>query len=202
MQCTQLRPRDVQLRCKQAIEARTGRIWNRKFDLQMRPVRSIAQQLLSDVRFPELVDPLRLPPESVEIECLSPDPIGIVGLQSFKLCRLDVANIPAFEDRAIPGFVARRALVDEPCIEPAAVGIEPCFVAALEGSKVSASAACDPWSRCDSRNNGPADLKCIAHTGLVFRSEVHQDGSAREPLGHGMALCGDEELTQRGCTWH
>jgi hypothetical protein len=32
---------------------------------------------------------------------------------------------------------------------------------------------------------------------LVFRSEVHQDGCVRQPLRHGLAVFGDEELETR-----
>ena len=125
----------------------------------MLPIGSIAQQLLSDVEFPKLIDPLRLPPESFEIKGLSSNPIGIVGLQCFKDSRLGVANILAFKNRAVPGFVARHALVNKPCIKLTAIGIEPDFVAALESSKASASAACDPGLGRYFGNNGPTDLK-------------------------------------------
>ena len=79
--------------------------------------------------------------------------------------------------------------------------IVPDLVAALERSEASASAACDPGPGGDLWNNGPADLKRMAHAVLVFRSEVHQDGSVREPLGHGMALFGGRRWRQRESTW-
>ena len=108
------------------------------------------------------------------------------------------ANILAFEDRPIPCPVAARAFVDEPCIELSAIGVESDLAAALESSKASASAACDPGLRRYPGSNAPTDLKCIAHTVLVFRSEVHQDGSARQSLrtrrGKGWVVA--EELRQ------
>ena len=156
----------------------------------MLPIWSIAQQLLSYLEFGELIDPLGLPPERFEIKRLRSNPILIVGLQCFEDSGIDVANILAFKNWAVPGFVARRAFVDKPCIKLPTIGIEPDLVAALEGSKASASAAYYPRLRSAFGNNGPADLKCIAHTVLAFRSEVHQDGSVRKPLGHGMAAFG------------
>jgi hypothetical protein len=156
----------------------------------MCPIGRIVQQLLSNFEFRKFIDPLRLSPQSVEIERLRSNPIGIVGLQCVEDSGIDVANISAFKDRAIPGFVAHRALVDKPCIELPTIGVEPDLVTALKRSKASASAAYYPRLRVELGNNGPVDLKYIAHTVLVFRSEVHQDGSVRKPLGPGMALFG------------
>lgn len=57
------------------------------------------------------------------------------------------------------------------------MGVEPDFAAGLECSHATTSAACDPrLGRCFGYN-GPLDLKYIAHTVLVFRLEVHQDGA-------------------------
>lgn len=168
----------------------------------MSPAGSIAQQLLLNIELRKFIDPSRLSLESFEIERLRADPIRIVGLQSFEKRGIDVAYILTLEYRAIPGLVARDAFVDEPRVELSPIGIEPDPVAALEGSEASASAARDPGLRGDLGSDGPADLKCIAHAVLVFRSEVHQDGGVRKPLRHGMALFGDDELRQRGCTWH
>ena len=150
------------------------------------------QQLLLDVELRELLDPSRLSPERFEIERLNANPVGIVGLQSLENSGIDVSHVPAFEDRAIPGFVAGRAFVDQPCIELPPVGVDSDLLAALERPEAAASTARDPRSGRDPGSNGPADLKRIAHAVLVFRSEVHQDGSASKPLGRGMALFGDE----------
>jgi hypothetical protein len=103
-------------------------------------------------------------------------------VQCFEHGGIDIANIPAFENRAVPGFVANHAFVNEPCIKLPTIGVEPDLVAALERSKASASATYYPGPRGELGNNGPADLKCIAHTVSVFRSEVHQDGGVRKPL--------------------
>ena len=81
------------------------------------------------------------------------------------------------EDRSVPCLLAYNAFVDKPCIELATIGVEPDFAAGLECSDATASAACDPrLGRCCGYN-GPLDVKYIAHTVLVFRSEVHQDGA-------------------------
>src|SRR5262245_30452982 len=164
----------------------------------MRPAGSLAHQLLSDIQVGKLVDPSGHPLKSFKVECLRPNPIGIVGLQRFKDNGIDAANILAFEDRPIPCPVAARAFVDEPCIELSAIGVESDLAAALESSKASASAACDPRLRCYPGSDAPTNLKCFAHTVLVFRSEVHQDGSARQSLrtrrGKGWVVA--EELRQ------
>ena len=169
----------------------------------MLPIGNFAQQLLPDFEFRKLIDPSRLPPERFKVECLRSNPIGIVGLQCFESGGIDVTNILAFKDGPIPGPVAARAFIDEPCIELSTIGIEPDLAAASESSKSSASAACDPRLGRYFGNNGPTHLKCIAHTGLVFRSEVHQDGSARESLRtrRGNIGCG-EELRQQDCLAH
>ena len=125
----------------------------------MFPIRSFAQQLLPDFEFRKLGDPMALPPESFEVECLRSNPVGIVGLQRRESGGIYVANIFAFKDRPIPGPVAARAFIDQPCIELSTIGIEPDFIAALESSKASASAAYDPGLRRYPGNNGPTDLK-------------------------------------------
>jgi hypothetical protein len=44
------------------------------------PISNLVQQLLSNLEFGKLIDPLRLPPECFEIESLRLNPRGIVGL--------------------------------------------------------------------------------------------------------------------------
>ena len=93
---------------------------------------------------------------------------------------IDIANIPAFKDRAIPCLAADHAFIDEPRVKLSAIGIEPDLIAGLERPQASTSAAYYPrLGGCFGRN-GPTDLKCFAHTVLVFRSEVHQDGCVRK----------------------
>lgn len=115
----------------------------------------------------------------------------------------DIVNHLPLEKRSVPGFVAIDAFVDEPGIEPLAIGVEPDLAARSEGFQTSAAAAGNPWLGRRSGRNGPTDLKNIAHTVLVFRLEVHQAGGETSPSGHGMAMfCGTaEELRQQWLRW-
>jgi hypothetical protein len=138
---------------------------------------SFALDLLCDFKFDKFVHTLRSASESIEVEGFCPDPIRIVGLQRSKDGRIDVANIPALEDWPIPCPFTGQAFVDKPSVKLATVGVEPDLAAGLESSQASASAACNPRLGSCLGNNGPSDPKRIAHTVLVFRSEVHQDGA-------------------------
>jgi hypothetical protein len=135
---------------------------------------------LSHVACREFIDAWGLPLERFKIECHRPNPNRIIELQRVEGDGIDVTNAFAFEDASIPRAVAARAFIDEPCIELSAVGIQPDLVAALEGAKAAASATCYPRLGSYFWNNGPTHSKCIAHAVLVFRSEVHQDGSERQ----------------------
>src|SRR5262249_27159181 len=106
----------------------------------MLPVRRLVQQLLSHVACRKLIDARRLLPESLKIECLRPNPVRVVGLQRIEGNGNDVANALSFEDGSIPGAAAARAFIDQPCIKPSTVGIEPDLVAALKGARAAASA--------------------------------------------------------------
>lgn len=97
--------------------------------------------------------------------------------------RTNVADILAFEDRPVPGFVAVQALVDKPGVKFFAVGIEPDLAARLERLEAAAAAAHNPGLRGNSRDDGPLDPKNSAHAVLAFREEVHQDGGGINPLG-------------------
>lgn len=50
---------------------------------------------------------------------------GIVGVQGAKIPGCHAADWSAFKDRTIPGFAAYPAAIDQPGIQPAAIGVEP-----------------------------------------------------------------------------
>jgi len=169
--------RNFQLGREQTVKPYAGWKWDYQFDCQTRPMCSFALDFFRDFKFSKLVHTLRLVPESIQVEGFRPDPVRIVGLQRVKDCRVDVANIAALDDWPVPCPFTGQAFVDKPSIKLATVGVEPDLAAGLEGSQASASTACNPRLGSCLWNNGPSDLKRIAHTVVVFRSEVHQDGA-------------------------
>lgn len=135
-----------------------------------------------NIDFRELINALSRPLQIGDIEGASLNPIRIIRLQRFENGGMDVANVQAFKKRPFPCVVAGHALVDEPGVELSAVGVQPDFVAGSEGFGCAASAARDPRLRGDFRRKGPLDLENMAHTVLVFRKEVHQDGGVISPV--------------------
>ena len=203
MQSLQPGARDLQLDLEQAIKPHVDCKWHVQLYVEHRPSACLVEQLLANVKAGKLLDALRFSPQHLDVECFGPDPIRIVRLQRFKDSGIDIANSLAFENRPVPGLFAGQAFVDQPGIEPAAVGVKPDLAAALEWLLRSASAAGDPGLRSRLRGDGPSDPKCIAHIVLVFRSEVHQDGAGETRCGRGVAMFwAAEELRQRSCTWH
>jgi len=130
----------------------------------------------------KLVNTLSLAPHGIEIEFPRPYPLAIVALHRLQNKGIEITNGLALEERPVPCLVAVRASIDEPGIEFFAVGVEPDLAAGLERFEATASAAGDPRLRGRSRIDGPSDLQNIAHTVLVFRSEVHQVGDKTSPL--------------------
>ncbi|MCH4554214.1 hypothetical protein MKW35_16450, partial [Aestuariibaculum sp. L182] len=100
----------------------------------------------------------------------------IVGLKRRKDLQVDIPDMPALENRAVPRAVADRAFIDEPGIEFAAIGVEPGLAAGLEGPHAAAMAAGDEGLGSRSWNNGPLDTESIGHAVLIFLLEVQQEG--------------------------
>lgn len=104
-------------------------------------------------------------------------------MQRCQAGEIDIANGPALENRPVPCLAADRTSVDQPCVKPLAIGIEPEFAARLEGLEAAATAAGNPRLGSDEGNDGPLDAKYLAHAVLSFRKEVHQDGGRRNLSG-------------------
>ena len=181
MERTQPRARNRQFGGEQTIQACARRKRNRKLYFQTYPAWGGSHQLLPDLQVCKLVNSFGLSPEGFQVECLGANPNRVVGLQCFNCGGIDVTNTFALKDGTVPCLAARRAFVDEPRVKLPPIGVESDLIAALKGSKTSATAANDPRLRGDLGGNDPADLKCIAHIVLVFRSEVHQDGARESP---------------------
>ena len=120
--------------------------------------------------------------ERGDVEFLASYPRGIIGVQGLQGCRIDVADILAFEDRPVPGFVAGQALVDKPGVKFFAVSVEPDLAAGSERPETSTPTTGYPGLRGNSGSDGPLDPKNAAHAVLAFREEVHQDGGGINPL--------------------
>lgn len=53
------------------------------------------------------------------------EPLPIIGLQRCERLRIDIPDMLAFKDGAIPGVIADRAFIDEPGVELSAIGVQP-----------------------------------------------------------------------------
>ena len=178
------RPGDTQFRGEEAIQPHAGRQRNDQLNFQIRPgIASLTQCSFLNINIAKLVDTVSLASQRVDVECLGPYPLLIIGVQGIQGRRNDVADIPALEDWPIPCLGAGRAFIDKPGIKFFTIGIEPDLATGLERLGASATTAHNPGLRGNAGDDGPLDPKNIAHTVLAFRQEVHQDGGRRSPSG-------------------
>ncbi|MNL41089.1 hypothetical protein D3C87_1634810 [compost metagenome] len=99
----------------------------------------------------------------------------IVVLQRVQRRLIDIADMSTLEDRTVPGAVAIAAAIDQPGVQPPAIGIEPRLAARRKRPCRSAAIAGEPGAWRDFRRDGPLDQECVRHVVWFFRLEVHQD---------------------------
>jgi len=117
----------------------------------------------------EFFDPVGASPKTLDVERDPANPARVVILKRVERIGRDVADVLSLEDRAFPGVVAVGAAIDQPGIQPPAVGVQPRLAAAFEWARAAAAAAGEPGARRGLWFNGPQDRQCVRHVVWFFQ---------------------------------
>jgi len=188
--CLKTRSRNREFIRKQAVKTNARRPWSRDVQGYGRPIRGngLRRELLHD-KIRMKIDTTAMSPERNQIEFPFTQPVPIALLHCSQICCRDRRYRYPFGERPVPTPVACNALIDEPCVQPASVGIQPDLAARNERPGLSASAALSPWVGRSDWFHRPVDIMCSGHVALAFHSEVRHGGDGRvHPTGCGVAI--------------
>jgi hypothetical protein len=185
MHCLKTRSREWEFARKKAVETNSCRQWSRDVQNYGRPVPRNEPwgELLHD-KVGMKINAAAMSPERNPIEFLLTHPFPIALLHRAEIRFQDRRYRHPFEQRSVPTSVTSNAPINEPCVQPASVGIQPDLAGRNERPGLSASAALSPCVRRSGRFHHPGDIMCSSHVALAFRSEVRHGGDGRvHPTG-------------------